>query len=355
MNRGSEGYKEPRCDGPLRCIAPVPPFAPPHFQRVDCHTRVPRSRHLLHTVLVMTRQPRRAGSSSRHPLTHGGYHRPNASDKLTSFFAFSIWKKLVFILAAVCGPGTNGSLLPHPGCGAAAAAGEREVAPVTWQSGEEPAALPTGTSAGAPRSPPFIGPAALPVPQRREAGRPAPAVPPRSPRPAPAGRPPAAKAGSRPRASGAALRPGSHMAAARRDAAGALPAALLSATAFLRPCFSVSPLSSRLSPSPGGRLKNAAARRTHRQGLGLPLSRARQGARSDQNRSPMSLRPLLLQQKLNPGTRSCHPAVLRSSCRFPIPHSLRKTPAPGRLEVHGASRLLLPICSYLSPSPTRKR
>lgn len=78
----------------------------------------------------------------------------------------------MFILAAVCGPGTNGSLLPRPGCGAAPAAGEREDASVTWQSGEEPAALPTGTSAGAARSPPFMRPAALPMPQRREAGRP---------------------------------------------------------------------------------------------------------------------------------------------------------------------------------------
>lgn len=192
---------------------------------------------------------------------------------------------------------------------------------------------------------------------RRDARRAAPQPAPRAGRAPPSGQrgePPAGEQ-RRPAARGGRARSGSRIGAARRDAAYALPATLLSVTAFLRPCFSVSPLSSCLSPSPGCCLKNTVARQTHRQGLGLPLFRARHGARSDRNRSPMSLRPLLLQQKLNPGTGSCHPTVLRSSYRFPIPHSLRKMPTPGRLEVHGASRLLLSICSYLSLLPTRKQ
>lgn len=213
-----------------------------------------------------------------------------------------------------CGPGTNGSLLPHPAPAspqpsppAGAGLGRRprgrgRDASVTWQSGEGPAALPKASSAGGARSPPYMRPAA---PRGGEAGRAGPGEPRGGGRP-PAGRRRSARRSPAPRCGARSSRTSFPLRYCTMETC-----LLHFSFVFLFVPFS------RSCP------KSSASRQRHRQALACLFSELGK-ARSDQNRSLTSLRPLLLQQKLNPGPGS--QAVLRSSYRSPIPLSGKKTP-----------------------------
>lgn len=258
--------------------------------------RLHASLALLYQVLITKRVP-----------ATGSRHRTNTSSKLTSFFVFSMWKKLEFILAAAAdlqqrAPCYRDPRLRDPG----------EKARRLQYLAERRS---TGSAAnGLQRGRYVLSPLYTPSNARalwlraKPPGRNDRATP-RATRP-PAARGGSCRGGSRPRAAAPPSGPRLQARGAERGAAGgagcarpAFPPQLLS----LKPSCPTSPLSSCLSPSVDSCLKNSVSRQTAWVTPWAPLGRAWQGARSDQTKSPISVQPLLFQEKLSPGPGSHHP------------------------------------------------
>lgn len=199
--------------------------------------------------------------TKRVPAT-GSRHRTNTSSKLTSFFVFSMWKKLEFILAAAAdlqqrAPCYRDPRLRDPG----------EKAQRLQYLTERRS---TGSAAnGHQRGRYVLSPLYTPSNARVLWLR---AKPPgRNDRATPrATRPPAARGGSRPRAAAPPSGPGRQArGSGARSCRGCgvcssrLPSAALLVRASLKPSCSTSPLFSCLSPSADSCLNNSVSRQTH--------------------------------------------------------------------------------------------
>lgn len=339
MNRG-KSYKALRCDYLLRHITSILVLTPPHFQCINFK---------LHAPLATTISSIRCSLIKWHLLEPAGvpspkgliYHRTNLSGKLTSFFAFSIWKKFVRILAAaadleqtVCCYRTPGGDPPNPGCGSRSRGSGRDGS-VTWASGDGPAALPKGTSADGGCSPPYMRPAT----------------------PASAGGAPAHGSGTG--RDGGRAPPGAQAEERSAEPRSRKGRGVCSSRhSFpLRYCFTQTlllPFSfvSLFVPFSRRCLKSSVSRQRHR------FFSEPSKVPSDQNRSRISFCPLLLHQKLNPGPGSHRTTVLCRSYHFPVPLSTKKllweqleehksVSPPGKQEEEGEVFFAAPLLASL--------